>query len=239
MKSDRNLLWIILILLLLVGGAIRRALRTPDEATKTELVVPQNPGPDPEERPPPASDANLANGAVDVAAPNRPAAQAPPANPGTVTAPTPPAGRPVAEAPQPENPPASVEQPATSTPTAPTPAPRPTLGGQVNIEHTASGEAPLGGTLAIQARISNLRPLDIQQYQLTAYFRASQTAKYRSLPMTRIRSTWTGGIPIGPDMEAGLEYFIKAKPTDSQDGRLTVIMSGNNRDPHRVRITNP
>jgi hypothetical protein len=97
----------------------------------------------------------------------------------------------------------------------------------------------MGDTLAIQARIANMRPLDIQQYEMRAYFRASQTAKYRSVNMTRVRSTWTGGIPIGPDMEAGLEYFIKAKPTDSQEGRLTVLMSGNNRDPHSVRITSP
>jgi eukaryotic-like serine/threonine-protein kinase len=242
-RKDRTLLWIILILVLLVGGAVRRALRVNDKpANSASLSTPAN------------TTEAVNTEAVNTEAVNTDAeailVAAPPAPPVVQPTPTPTPAEPVPDLntanvqPTLQAPPVPNSDPTITSPnpaptTAPAPEPTPTLGGQPDVEHAVSGSANMGDTLAIQARIANMRPLDIQQYEMRAYFRASQTAKYRSVNMTRVRSTWTGGIPIGPDMEAGLEYFIKAKPTDSQEGRLTVLMSGNNRDPHSVRITSP
>jgi serine/threonine protein kinase len=230
-RNDRTLLWIILILVLLVGGAVRRALRVNDEAANRESVNT------------PANNTDVANTGAKTAPvtarPAPPVAQPKPTPPGPTSLPKAADVQPTVQAaPAPETPP-TITSPNPAPTTATTPEQTPALGGQPDVEHAVSGSANMGDTLAIQARIANMRPLDIQQYEMRAYFRASQTAKYRSVNMTRVRSTWTGGIPIGPDMEAGLEYFIKAKPTDSQEGRLTVLMSGNNRDPHSVRITSP
>lgn len=239
-RNDRTLLWVILILILLVGGAIRRALRAPEAPPQTNVAEPQDQPaaveapaiPAPPDQP--LSEPDILPAVVDLPTPASPPAT-PPAN---AVAPT------QAATAEPSTPPAPTDAVAptetvASIPSTPSTPTTPLAVGNADIEHTVNGEALLGSTLAIQARIANLRPLDIQQYQMTAYFRSTQTAQYRSVPMTRIRSTWTGGIPVGPDMGAGLEYFIKAKPTDSQDGRLSVLLSGNNRDPHRVRITNP
>ena len=74
---------------------------------------------------------------------------------------------------------------------------------------------------------------------MTVYYRAANASQYRTMAMTRDRLTWEVSLPIGTDLETGVEYFIKAKPVDSQGGRLQSLKSATNLDPHRVRVTIP
>ena len=84
----------------------------------------------------------------------------------------------------------------------------------------------------------NLRPIDIKSYSLTAYYRATGTARFQNIALTRNRSTWTGTLRISADMEGGVEYFLKARSGDSS-GALGTLNNGTNDAPHRVRISSP
>ena len=96
----------------------------------------------------------------------------------------------------------------------------------------------MGGFLPLQARLQNLRPIEIQSYKMTVYFRPSGTAAYQRKVLTRNRSTWTGNIRISPEMEEGIEYFLKAKSTDPT-GALGTLSSQSNTSPHHVRVSSP
>jgi hypothetical protein len=96
----------------------------------------------------------------------------------------------------------------------------------------------MGGFLPLQATISDLRPIETQSYEITAYFRPVGTAAFQRTTLIRNRSTWTGTIRISMEMEAGLEYFLKAKSSDTT-GALSTLGSGSNRTPHIVRISSP
>jgi serine/threonine-protein kinase len=107
------------------------------------------------------------------------------------------------------------------------------------LEHHPKRMSRMGGTLIVSTQIKNLTPLELRTYEIVAYYRTTGTAAYKRTVMTRSRSTWTSPIRITADMEAGLEYFIKAKPADAMGGRLPSLYSGKNSTPHRVRITSP
>ena len=104
------------------------------------------------------------------------------------------------------------------------------------VQHVPESMVLLGANLPVRATLTNLRPIDMQQYRMTVYYRAKGTARYRPLAMGRERITWQINIPIGTDLEAGIEYFIKAKPLDNQDGRLLTLTSATNLKPHRVGV---
>jgi hypothetical protein len=96
----------------------------------------------------------------------------------------------------------------------------------------------MGGYLPIQVRLQNLRPIQIRTYDIAVYYRPAGTAAYRRTKLTRDRSTWTGNVQISTEMEAGMEYFIKAKSSDLSSN-LGPLNSGSNTKPHRVRVSSP
>ena len=97
----------------------------------------------------------------------------------------------------------------------------------------------MGGFMPIQVRIANLTPLETVQYDVTVYYRASNTAQYDNLRLNRTKATWSGAIPIQTQMEGGLDYFITARANGDTSGRLATLKSGKNTAPHRVRISSP
>jgi len=142
--------------------------------------------------------------------------------------------------PTPPEPPGSVKEaepdPPTETPPVdPTPPP---ATGPPALAHTAPRFGRMGSFLPLTARLENLRPVEIQAFKITAYYRASGTAAYKRTDLSRTRSTWTGNIRITAEMEGGLEYFLKAKSTDPT-GAMGTLTSGTNTAPHSVRVSSP
>ena len=111
--------------------------------------------------------------------------------------------------------------------------------GPPEIEHTPPTTARMNSRLPLSVQIANLTPLETQSYGVRVYYRASGTAKYSTQALSRTRRTWSGSIPIGSDMELGVEYFIKASASDPTADRLIPLKSGRNNAPHRVRVSSP
>ena len=107
------------------------------------------------------------------------------------------------------------------------------------LVHIPSGVGRMGGMFAVQVRIKHLHPLEVPAYTVTAYYRAQGSAAYKRVTLQVAGDGWTGSIPIESQMEGGLEYFVKAKPRSGVDERLTSLQSGSNSHPHRVRISSP
>jgi serine/threonine protein kinase len=139
-------------------------------------------------------------------------------------------------------------EPESPTATAPTEVktdpdleaePDPAVTAPAKLAHSPAKMARMGSTMFVTAQIKNLSPVELRTYEAIAYFRADGTARWTRSVMTRERSTWSTPIAITADMEGGLEYVIKAKPRDSMGGTLPPLVSGTNKNPHYVRITSP
>jgi len=230
-KNEKTVFFLLVILVLLVGGILRRESSTPNMQKPPTSAAQQAPDP------PTASTETPTKGPESVPAEVRIT--------GGPDGPTPRIKAPSEPTPTPA-------PKTTRTPTDSSEGPtekeadtvddkakeraRPT--GPPAIDHSPRGSARMGGFLPIEARIVNLRPIDIKSYSLTVYYRASGTARFKNIPLTRNRSTWTGNIRISADMESGVEYFLKARSTDSS-GALGALNNGSNGAPHRVRISSP
>lgn len=229
LRRDKTVLWGALVLTLIAGGTIRRVIKSqdtndsgPQVAEAVEVTV-KPPAPEP---------------LVTPAQPVLPSPVAP-----SATAPSEPAPivSPASNPPVPQTSPAETDPVAVdAVATIDVPADRAVPAeGPPRIEHTMTNEIRLGSTLSIEGGVANLSSSEMDLYRMTVYFRPAGSAQYRNMEMSRDGGIWTARIPVGPDMEGGLQYFIKASPSDTQEGRLGVLMSRNNRDPHSVRVTRP
>jgi eukaryotic-like serine/threonine-protein kinase len=220
-SRDRTTIALIIILLLLVGGAVRRALK-------------------PDLPPQPAIEAEAPIASPEIRQAQQTPAPVPTATPTPQNAPTDTSGQPTSKPERPK--PTAAAKPIPTTKTIPEAKPEPVTPepakGPPGILHTPPTQARMGGFLPLQAQLSNLRPVDIQAYEITAYYRPIGTAAFQRAKLSRSRSTWTGNVRISMEMEAGLEYFLKAKTSDPSNG-LKALGSGSNRSPHRVRISSP
>jgi len=225
---ERTVVVLVLILLLIVGGTIRRALK--ESAPGAPKINQVQPEPDvvtpqalpPEVTPPAAPAAPAAEAQPE---PERTPEPAPDLQPKPATEPEVAPEAPPEAPPEPEPEP----EPEVDTPSATLPA---------AISHAPATVARMGGYLPIQVRLQNLRPIQIRTYDITVYYRPAGTAAYRRTKLTRDRSTWTGNVQISTEMEAGMEYFIKAKSSDLSSN-LGPLNSGSNTKPHRVRVSSP
>ena len=96
----------------------------------------------------------------------------------------------------------------------------------------------MGGLLPLSAQIDNLRPIDVQTYTVTAYYRPAGTAAYKRTELSRVRRTWTGKVSVTPEMDGGIDIFFRAKTSDST-GTLGNLLRGSNTSPIRVRVSSP
>ncbi len=226
----------LLIVAFLIGGLYKRWPQWTGEVTKNAEVTVPAATPEAEADPP-------------VAAEQQPPLQEPTTETEPIKAA--PQAEELAEPPSPEvieptaTPTAPPTEPSASTPTNPGPSvislpPQPNNVSpppqNAAVQHVPEPTVLLGANLKVQATLKNLRPIDMQQYRMTLYYRAQGTARYRPLAMGRERITWSVNIPVGPDVEAGIEYFIKAKPDDTQNGRLSTLTSATNLTPHQVGV---
>ena len=93
---------------------------------------------------------------------------------------------------------------------------------------------------------SDFNTLDAQREAAEYFIRAMAGEGWEALPHRYDDGGFTGANTDRPalkrllaDIEAGVEYFLKAKPLDSQNGRLETLKSATNLDPHSVRVTSP
>jgi len=229
-KTDRTLFFLVLILVLLVGGIVRRSMKdAPNAGIQSPPTSSAQQVPLPTEESTPKGTKNPSE-----AVPTPSPTPTPPESSSSREDPSPP------PTPKPKPAPAAgdPDEGKKAEPTEDTPKEPVRPSGPPAIDHSPRVSARMGGFLPIEARIVNLRPIDIKSYSLTAYFRASGTARFQNISLTRNRSTWTGNIRISADMEAGVEYFLKARSTDSS-GALGTLNNGSNDAPHRVRISSP
>ena len=96
----------------------------------------------------------------------------------------------------------------------------------------------MGGVLPLSAQIDNLRPVDVQTYSVTAYYRAVGTAAYKRTNLSRVRRTWTSKVAVTADMDGGIDIFFRAK-TEASDRGLADLLRGSNTSPIRVRVSSP
>jgi hypothetical protein len=230
-RNDQILYYLIVILVLLVGVSIKKSLKQaedgasspPLEATKAPVRASTKPtvkAEDPAKTDPPATTSTPR----ETAPPEPPRVEPPKQQPSMGDSP-----RPSPEA----RPPAPKPDPPAAGETA-----EPTNRGPASISNSTGKMARIGGFLPLQAKLVNVRPIDMRTYRVTAYYRAAGSAAYKNTELNRTKTTWTGSIQITPDMEGGLEYFLKGKSNDSS-GRLTPLESGSKTSPHRVKISSP
>lgn len=237
---------VVLILVLLAGGAIKRM-----SSQEPVGVAPTEPAASAVE--PPTQAEPLQPGSPQAVEPNPIERVAQTASPPSATAPVAPSGpssdrvqspkvEPPAERPEPSpktesaaSIPQEVSEPSTVQPNVEAPAAAlPPV-----IVHEAPATARMGGRMTVQVRISNLQPLETQAYRVTVFYRATNTAAFERIELVRNRATWAGSIPVGASMESGIEYFIKATAPGSTNQRLVNLKSRTNRSPHRVRVSSP
>ncbi|MGB0640020.1 MAG: hypothetical protein ACPGTU_11840, partial [Myxococcota bacterium] len=241
-NRDRTVLVLIAIMILMVGGLVKRILKTTSEDDNAPMgQLADNLGTETQTQP--------ATPPIEVV---------PDPTPVEATPPTPPPvsdtedkdDTPASPPPEKADPDPVSETPETKTPTAPTdPEVELPLDEETESDpppvatpmlvHVPAKMARMGSTMFVTAQIKNLSPVELRMYEAIAYFRTEGTARWTRSVMTRERSTWSTPIPITPDMERGLEYVIKAKPRDSMGGKLQPLVSGTNKNPHDVRITSP
>ncbi|MAY80031.1 MAG: hypothetical protein CL930_04515 [Deltaproteobacteria bacterium] len=247
-NRDRAVLVLVISIMLVVGGLIRRHLNDADstQTSSTTTAIPAQPAPTqtapnaevPDTEPvvpmPPAD--------TPTSAPADPESKVVP-DPATTkdsTDPIPPTTEPKDEASTAAGTadPTAPSTDATETPTD-TPEPPTDAVEDPYLAHTPAKMARMGSTLFVTAQIKHLSPLELRTYEAITYFRPVGTARWNRSVMTREGRTWSAPIRIQADMEGGLEYVIKAKPSDSMDGKLQPMASGTNKAPHNVRITSP
>ena len=228
-RNDQILYYLIIILVLLVGVSIKKSIKqTQDVALAPALelaTAPKKTDAAPAVPTPAESSKNRPTETIPAA---RETARPPPAKI------EPPKQQSKAER-QPSAP--SEAAPKTDSPRANEPA-APNDRGPASISNSTGQIARIGGFLPLQAKLLNVRPIDIRTYRVTAYYRAVGTAAYKNTELSRTKTTWTGSIQITPEMEGGLEYFLRGKSTDPS-GRLTPLESGSKTRPHRVKISSP
>jgi serine/threonine protein kinase len=224
LPKGRTMIGVGLILLLLVGGAVKRVLKDsspvpPSQSLETAAGI----APTQSSSPPidqVVTDPTQADEPSEI---KKAEAQSTQAAKDTQTKPTP--ANPVAA----DKSPGSLgSQTIQEDPTLPP-----------EMVHAPSGVGRMGGTFPIQVRITHLHPLEFRAYTVTAYFRAQGSAAYKRVRLQINGTSWEGSIPIDAQMEGGLEYFVKAKVGSGSNDRLTSLQSGSNSHPHRVRISSP
>ena len=224
-NRDRAVFVLIIILALSVGGGVKRLIKPTDPVlnsnTPPTVAEPTMQAPTPPAEPTPAPVVaeveDIQPPVPDVVAPQTPEATTPEQ---TVEVPTTPVVEPT-PAPPPE------PEPASDVPSGPA---------SLNVRIPSS--VRLGGLLTLSAQIDNLRPIDVQTYSVTAYYRATGTAAYKRVELSRVRRTWTGRITVTPQMDGGIDIFFRAK-TSSRASGLEDLLRGSNRSPIRVRVSSP
>jgi hypothetical protein len=219
---------IAIILVLLIGGAVKRVLKTDSSATAnqtTEPTIPVRPGQSES-----LADQQAGTDPTPLEEPisvKKPTGKSVGTSKGNQTKPS---------SPRPKSDTVATEGAAEGLPSQ---AVQKVHNRPPEMLHGPSGVARMGGSFLVAVRIANLHPLELQAYKVTAYFRAQGSAAYKRVSLQLKGGGWHGSIPIGASMEGGLEYFVKAKPSAGNDERLISLQSGSNSRPHRVRTSSP
>jgi hypothetical protein len=228
LPNGRTMFAIAVILVLLIGGAVKRVLKTDSSATAdqtTEATIQAEPvKSDSLAKQQAATDPTPLKDSTSV---NKPTAKSVETSKRNQTKPS---------SPEPKSDPVALE---TAPEGLPTQAVQKGHTRPPEMLHGPTGVARMGGSFAVKVRIAHLHPLELQAYKVTAYFRAQGSAAYSRVTLQLKGDAWHGAIPIDATMESGLEYFVKAKASPGSDERLTSLQSGSNSLPHRVRTSSP
>ena len=221
-NRDRIAFALIIILVLSVGGLVKRLIKPADTPQPSPSTAVQAEPPSVvTEQPKPAEPDTVDEAQV---TPPETTAPAPQPEPATIASPPPPA--------EPKATP--VSKPST---VVVEPKVDPTVG-PPTLTVKVPPSARMGGFLPLSAQIDNLRPVDVQTYSVTAYYRSAGTAAYKRTELTRVRRTWTGKVAVTPEMDGGIDIFFRAKSSDST-GSLGNLLRGSNTSPIRVRVSSP